>query len=69
MTSVTDGQQARVREPGAVMSIYPLISGLLVVGWTDSPRRIWHPQELVLPVEQKRMSDLEESFQPAHQEG
>jgi hypothetical protein len=43
------------RETGAITSSYPLESGLLVVGWTDSPRRIWHPQELVFLDERKRI--------------
>lgn len=35
------------REAGAVTASYPLESGLTILGWTDSPRKIWHPQELV----------------------
>jgi hypothetical protein len=43
------------REAGAVTASYPLESGLAVLGWTDSPRRIWHPQELVFLDGQKRI--------------
>lgn len=43
------------REAGAVTASYPLESGLAVLGWTDSPRRIWHAQELVFLDSQKRI--------------
>jgi hypothetical protein len=43
------------RQAGAIIASYPLESGLLVLGWTDSPRRIWHPQKLVFLDERKRI--------------
>ena len=43
------------RQAGAVTATYPLESGLVVLGWTDSPRRIWHPQSLVFLDDQKRI--------------
>jgi hypothetical protein len=43
------------REAGAVTASYPLESGLVVLGWTDSPRTIWHPQELVFLDGQERI--------------
>jgi len=42
-------------QAGATTISYPLESGLLVIGWTDSPPRIWHPQELVFLDEQNRI--------------
>jgi hypothetical protein len=42
-------------EFGANTGVYPLQSGLMVLGWTDSPRKIWHPQELVFLDDQKRI--------------
>ncbi len=46
------------RQPGAVTSTYPLASGLLVVGWTDSAHRIWRPEEVILVNEQRRIVGL-----------
>jgi hypothetical protein len=43
------------RQAGAVTASYPLESGLVVIGWTDLPRRIWHPQKLVFLDDQKRI--------------
>ena len=45
-------------EVGAVTAVYPLQSGLMVLGWSDSPRRIWKPQELVFLNEEKRIVGL-----------
>jgi hypothetical protein len=43
------------RQAGAITVSYPLESGLVVAGWTDLPRRIWHPQNLVFLDDQKRI--------------
>jgi hypothetical protein len=43
------------RQAGAVTVSYPLESGLVVIGWTDSPRQIWHPQEFVFLDDQGRI--------------
>jgi hypothetical protein len=43
------------REAGAVNTVYPLESGLMIIGWTDSPRKIWKPQRFVFLNEQKRI--------------
>jgi hypothetical protein len=43
------------RQAGAITASYPLESGLVVLGWTDSPRRIWRPQELVFLDDQERI--------------
>jgi hypothetical protein len=42
-------------EAGAITASYPLESGLVVLGWTDSPRRIWRPQELVFLDDRERI--------------
>jgi hypothetical protein len=47
---VTDERQA-----GAITSAYPADAGLTVLGWTDSPRRIWHAQKLVFLDERTRI--------------
>jgi len=46
---------SKERQAGAVTATYPLESGLVVLGWTDSPRRIWHPQSIVFLDDQKRI--------------
>jgi hypothetical protein len=46
---------SKERQAGSVTASYPLESGLMVLGWTDSPRRIWHPQSLVFVDDQKRI--------------
>lgn len=35
-------------EAGAITIAYPIESGLQLMGWTDSLRRIWPPQQLIL---------------------
>jgi hypothetical protein len=34
-------------EAGAVTTVYPIESGLIVLGWKEGARRIWHPQQFV----------------------
>ncbi|HEY3457847.1 MAG TPA: PrgI family protein [Bryobacteraceae bacterium] len=46
---------SKERQAGAITASYPIESGLVVLGWTDSPRRIWHPQSLVFLDDQKRI--------------
>ena len=48
-------QMSNQRESGAVTNVYPLESGLIVIGWTDSPRLLWHPQELAFVDDQNRV--------------
>ncbi len=42
-------------EPGAVTAVRPLTSGLVVLGWTESPRRIWGSQQFVFLDENQRI--------------
>ncbi len=42
-------------EAGGVTNIYPVESGLMILGWSASPRSIWHPQELVFLNEKKQI--------------
>ena len=42
-------------EAGAITEVHPLESGLLVLGWTDSPLEILHSQEFVFVDEQQRI--------------
>src|SRR5438067_13530246 len=34
-------------EAGAVTAVYPIESGLIVLGWKEGARNIWHPQQFI----------------------
>lgn len=43
------------QEAGAVANVYPMQTGLLVTGWTSSPRSISHPEQLVFLNDKKQI--------------
>lgn len=48
--------------PGAVTHVFPIRDGLVVAGWTDSPRSIWAPQQLVFLNERQIVVGLGEKL-------
>jgi hypothetical protein len=45
-------------QPGAITVVYPVESGLELVGWSESQRNIFHPEQLVFLNEAQRIVGL-----------
>jgi hypothetical protein len=45
-------------QAGAITVVYPVESGLELVGWSESPRNIFHPEQLVFLNEEQRIIGL-----------